>query len=139
MAVEFGRKGALGVGARVGALGNMRGWWYMVEEMSTSHLLRQFQKAIEEALSSKKHIRALMRARAAKQRFPVPEWLEDFEILQSNSIRIHEECGGKFTIMMILNRIYRSLLDFLFRISSENLHRLSHHFSRLCGFKMKEM
>jgi alpha-1,3-glucan synthase len=31
VAVEFGRKGALGVGARVGGLGNMPGWWYTVE------------------------------------------------------------------------------------------------------------
>lgn len=31
VAVEFGRKGALGVGARVGGLGQMPGWWFTVE------------------------------------------------------------------------------------------------------------
>ncbi|MCO5613656.1 hypothetical protein L7F22_067934 [Adiantum nelumboides] len=116
VAVEFGRKGALGVGARVGGLGNMPGWWYTVEAMSTSHLLRQFQQAIEEALSSKKHIRALMRARAAKQRFPVAQWLEDLEILQSNSIRIHEECGGK-----LLNQIQDSQNQIQYPITSSNV------------------
>jgi alpha-1,3-glucan synthase len=29
VAVEFGRKGALGIGARVGGLGQMPGWWYV--------------------------------------------------------------------------------------------------------------
>ncbi|PWN31216.1 alpha-1,3-glucan synthase [Meira miltonrushii] len=116
VAVEFGRKGALGVGARVGGLGNMPGWWYTVEAMSTSHLLRQFQQAIEEALSCKKHIRALMRARAAKQRFPVAQWLEDLEILQSNSIRIHEKCGGK-----LLNQIQDSQNQIQYPITSSNV------------------
>lgn len=31
VAVEFGRKGALGVGSRVGGLGQMPGWWYPIE------------------------------------------------------------------------------------------------------------
>lgn len=31
VAVEFGRKGALGVGSRVGGLGQMPGWWYTIE------------------------------------------------------------------------------------------------------------
>jgi len=29
VAVEFGRKGALGIGSRVGGLGQMPGWWYV--------------------------------------------------------------------------------------------------------------
>lgn len=33
--VEFGRKGALGVGARVGGLGQMPGWWYTVEYVAS--------------------------------------------------------------------------------------------------------
>lgn len=33
VAVEFGRKGALGVGARVGGLGQMPGWWFTVESV----------------------------------------------------------------------------------------------------------
>ncbi|KAK5195631.1 Cell wall alpha-1,3-glucan synthase ags1 [Exophiala xenobiotica] len=91
VAVEFGRKGALGVGARVGGLGQMPGWWYTVESTTTSHLIRQFKQAIDEALSSKTEVRALMRARSAKQRFPVAQWCEDLEILQSTAIRIHDK------------------------------------------------
>ncbi|KAI1614097.1 hypothetical protein EDD36DRAFT_417944 [Exophiala viscosa] len=91
VAVEFGRKGALGVGARVGGLGQMPGWWFTVESMTTTHLLHQFRQAIDEALSSKTEVRALMRARSAKQRFPVAQWVEDLEILQSTAIRIHDK------------------------------------------------
>jgi len=53
VAVEFGRKGALGVGARVGGLGQMPGFWYPVESMSPSHLLQQFRLAIVSALECK--------------------------------------------------------------------------------------
>ncbi|KAE8549991.1 hypothetical protein EYB25_008516 [Talaromyces marneffei] len=89
VAVEFGRKGALGIGARVGGLGQMPGWWYTVESTTTSHLLHQFRLAIDGALNSKTKVRAEMRARSAKQRFPVAQWIEDLEILQITSIRIH--------------------------------------------------
>ena len=91
VAVEFGRKGALGIGARVGGLGQMPGWWYNVESTTTSHLLHQFKLAIENALSSKPEVRAQMRARSAKQRFPVAQWVEDLEILQSTAMRIHHK------------------------------------------------
>ncbi len=91
VAVEFGRKGALGVGARVGGLGQMPGWWYTVESTTTAHLLTQFKMAIQEAMDSKLEVRAMMRARSAKQRFPVAQWVEDLEILQSTSIRIHDK------------------------------------------------
>ena len=91
VAVEFGRKGALGVGARVGGLGQMPGWWYTVESTTTTHLLHQFKLAIESALNSKLDTRAMMRARSAKQRFPVAQWVEDLEILQSTAIRIHDK------------------------------------------------
>ncbi|EPS28157.1 putative alpha-1,3-glucan synthase [Penicillium oxalicum 114-2] len=91
VAVEFGRKGALGIGARVGGLGQMPGWWYEVESTTTSHLLKQFKLAIDSALSSKKETRAMMRARSAKQRFPVAQWIEDLEILQSTAVRIHDK------------------------------------------------
>ena len=53
VAVEFGRKGALGVGARVGGLGQMPGFWYTVESMTPSHLLQQFRLAIASALDCK--------------------------------------------------------------------------------------
>ncbi|KAN0076355.1 putative alpha-1,3-glucan synthase [Elaphomyces granulatus] len=91
VAVEFGRKGALGIGARVGGLGQMPGWWYNVESTSTLHLLHQFKLAIDSALNSKPDVRALMRARSAKQRFPVAQWVEDLEILQGTAIRIHNK------------------------------------------------
>ncbi|TID22987.1 glycosyltransferase family 5 protein [Venturia nashicola] len=94
VAVEFGRKGALGVGARVGGLGQMPGWWFTVESTTTSHMQRQFKSAIEEALESKTADRALMRAKSAKQRFPVAKWVEDLGILQDTAIRVHEEEKG---------------------------------------------
>lgn len=89
VAVEFGRKGAICVGARVGGLGQMSGWWFTVESMQASHLLEQFKQAVTEALASKPAVRAMMRARSAKQRFPVKQWLADLETLQSTAIKIH--------------------------------------------------
>lgn len=91
VAVEFGRKGAIGVGARVGGLGQMPGWWYTVESTSTFHLLKQFKGALNAAMASSYETRAMMRARSAKQRFPVAQWVEDLEILQSSSIRLHNK------------------------------------------------
>jgi alpha-1,3-glucan synthase len=91
VAVEFGRKGALGVGARVGGLGQMPGWWFTVESTTTKHMLHQFKSAIEEALASKTEQRAVMRARSAKQRFPVAKWVEDLNTLQQTAIKIHTE------------------------------------------------
>ena len=95
VAVEFGRKGALGVGARVGGLGQMPGWWYTVESTTTVHLLHQFKMAIDSALASKTEVRAMMRARSAKQRFPVAQWKEDLEILQTTAIKVHEREASK--------------------------------------------
>ncbi|KAJ5320006.1 hypothetical protein PENANT_c051G03218 [Penicillium antarcticum] len=110
VAVEFGRKGALGIGARVGGLGQMPGWWYTVESTTTSHLLKQFKLAIDSALSSKPEVRAIMRARSAKQRFPVAQWVEDLEILQSTSIRVHDKERAKahshYTAAGAYNAIY---------------------------------
>lgn len=90
VAVEFGRKGALGVGSRVGGLGQMQGWWYTIESTTTKHQMHQFKMAIAGALKSDYETRAMMRARSAKQRFPVAQWKEDLEILQSTSIKIHK-------------------------------------------------
>ena len=90
VAVEFGRKGALCVGARVGGLGHMPGWWFTVESTTTKHFIHQFKIAIQGALASKPEVRAIMRARAAKQRFPVAQWIEDLEILQSKAIDISD-------------------------------------------------
>lgn len=91
VAVEFGRKGALGVGARVGGLGQMPGWWYTIESMSSTHLLKQFKLAIVSALESKTNERALMRAWSAKQRFPVAQWLEGLGNLQDTAVQMHEK------------------------------------------------
>jgi alpha-1,3-glucan synthase len=91
VAVEFGRKGALGVGARVGGLGQMPGWWYTIESMSSLHLLKQFKLAIVSALESKNDERALMRAWSAKQRFPVAQWLEGLTELQDEAVRMHDK------------------------------------------------
>lgn len=93
VAVEFGRKGALGVGARVGGLGRMPGWWYTVESVSTPHLLQQFKFAIESALASPTDMRAKMRARSAKQRFPVIQWVEELNALYEDSIDAHRGLG----------------------------------------------
>ena len=90
VAVEFGRKGALGVGARVGGLGNMPGWWYTIESPTTKHLINQFKGAINAALSTKADLRVTMRARSRLQRFPVAQWIEELEILQSKSISLHK-------------------------------------------------
>ncbi|OBT77961.1 hypothetical protein VF21_04366 [Pseudogymnoascus sp. 05NY08] len=89
VAVEFGRKGALGVGARVGGLGQMPGWWFTVESTTTAHMLSQFKGSIKEALASKLETRRKMRARSAKQRFPVAAWVEQLENLQSSAINTH--------------------------------------------------
>ncbi|KAL1837991.1 hypothetical protein VTJ49DRAFT_3159 [Mycothermus thermophilus] len=95
VAVEFGRKGALGVGARVGGLGQMPGFWYTVESMTPSHLLQQFKQAIVSALECKPSKRALMRAWSAKQRFPVAQWVKQLDNLYSESIRIHQKEARK--------------------------------------------
>jgi alpha-1,3-glucan synthase len=66
------------------------GWWFTVESTTTAHLIRQFKSAIEDALAAKTEVRAMMRARSAKQRFPVQKWVEDLNTLQSTAIRIHQ-------------------------------------------------
>ncbi|KAI9790086.1 MAG: hypothetical protein M1816_005556 [Peltula sp. TS41687] len=105
VAVEFGRKGALGVGARVGGLGQMPGWWFTIESTTTKHLMHQFKTAIHEALASKPETRALMRARSSLQRFPVAQWVQDLEILQSTAIKVHQKqvsrTGGSIQIPSI--------------------------------------
>lgn len=47
--------------------------------------------AINDALKSSQETRMLMRARSGKQRFPVAQWVEDLEILQSTSIEKHNK------------------------------------------------
>ena len=95
VAVEFGRKGALCVGARVGGLGQMPGWWFTIESTTTKHVMQQFKIAIQGALAAKPDVRAIMRARAAKQRFPVAQWIEDLETLQTTAIDISHKLEQK--------------------------------------------
>jgi alpha-1,3-glucan synthase len=66
--------------------------------MTTKHLLHQFKSAIHDALNSKPETRALMRARSGKQRFPVAQWIEDLEKLQTKAIDKHKKHsqGGTF-------------------------------------------
>jgi hypothetical protein len=54
-------------------------------------MLRQFKMAITAALASTHETRSMMRARSLLQRFPVAQWMEDLEILQSNSIKLHDQ------------------------------------------------
>lgn len=89
VAVEFGRKGALGIGARIGGLGQMPGWWYTVESDSARHLLHQLRTAITSALDSSPETREEMRANSARQRFPVLEWVRKLEVLQRTAIHTH--------------------------------------------------
>jgi alpha-1,3-glucan synthase len=93
VAVMFGRKGALGVGARVGGLGQMPGWWFTIKSTTTEHLLDQFKMAVRGALASKSEMRKKMRACSSLQRFPVSQWIEDLEILQSTAI--HPSRSGR--------------------------------------------
>lgn len=117
VAVEFGRKGALGVGARLGGLGLMPGWvrfllfpslstlsfldyadwfglfsqWFPVESDTTKHMLSQLTKTIKLALKSTEEHRAILRARSGVQRFPVIEWRQRTEDFHRRSVRISRD------------------------------------------------
>ena len=47
--------------------------------------------AIKAALASKTELRATLRARAAKQRFPVAQWKEDLSIMQDTAIKLSKK------------------------------------------------
>ncbi|KAF9464738.1 modular protein with glycoside hydrolase family 13 and glycosyltransferase family 5 domains [Collybia nuda] len=94
VAVEFGRKGALGVGSRLGGLGLMPGWWYPVESSATAHMLSQLTKTIKMALKSTEEERAILRARSAIQRFPVVEWRQRMEDFHKRSINTSRALAG---------------------------------------------
>ncbi|RXK40574.1 alpha-1,3-glucan synthase [Tremella mesenterica] len=95
VAVEFGRKGALGVGSRLGGLGLMPGWWFPVESSATVHMLSQLTKTIKLALKSTQEERAILRARSAVQRFPVVEWRQRLEDFQRRSIATSRAHAGE--------------------------------------------
>ncbi|KAJ7172450.1 modular protein with glycoside hydrolase family 13 and glycosyltransferase family 5 domains [Mycena filopes] len=94
VAVEFGRKGALGVGSRLGGLGLMPGWWYPVESSATAHMLSQLTKTVKMALKSTEEERAILRARSALQRFPVVEWRQRMEDFHKRSIGVSRGGAG---------------------------------------------
>lgn len=96
VAVEFGRKGALGVGSRLGGLGLMPGWWFPVESDSTAHMHSQFTKTIKAALKSTQEERAVLRARSALQRFPVLEWRSRMENMHRRSIKASRKFAGRY-------------------------------------------
>lgn len=95
VAVEFGRKGALGVGSRLGGLGLMPGWWFPVESPAAEHMLSQLTKTIKLALKSTQEERAILRARSAVQRFPVVEWRQRLEDFQKRSITMSRSLAGE--------------------------------------------
>ena len=70
-------------------------WWYTIESTTSKHLISQFKMAIEGALASKRSVRATMRARSAKQRFPIAQWQEDLSIMQENAIRLNQKAASK--------------------------------------------
>lgn len=117
VAVEFGRKGALGVGARVGGLGQMPGWWYSIESMTPKHLVSQFKTTIKEALNSSQKTRAMMRARSALQRFPVAQWVEDLDTLQATAMAMSHKQDQK----KIMNSPSMANLRGLFGHSQQDL------------------
>ncbi|KAJ6045859.1 hypothetical protein N7499_001403 [Penicillium canescens] len=111
IAVEFGRKGALGIGSRIGGLGQMPGWWYTVESDSARHLLHQLRTAIKSALDSTEETRREMRANSAKQRFPVLEWTHKLEVLQRTAIHIHHAKNRTTAGAPAQSQIYSEMRD----------------------------
>ncbi|THH14948.1 hypothetical protein EUX98_g9539 [Antrodiella citrinella] len=94
VAVEFGRKGALGVCSRLGGLGLMPGWWFPVESTSAEHMMSQLTKIVKMALKSIEEERAMLRARSAVQRFPVVEWRQRMEDFHKRSIAASRGIAG---------------------------------------------
>ncbi|KAI9206635.1 glycoside hydrolase family 13 and glycosyltransferase family 5 domain-containing protein [Polychytrium aggregatum] len=75
VAVEFGRFGVLGIGAFVGGLGTMPGWWFTIESTENAHLLKQLESALAQAMKASPETLRSMRSVARRQRFPVEEWI----------------------------------------------------------------
>lgn len=73
----------------------MPGWWFTIESTTTRHFIHQLKTAVENALKSDPRVRAVMRARATKQRFPVSQWVEDLEKLQSSAIDISHKQAAR--------------------------------------------
>ena len=96
--LDFGRMGALGIGARVGGSEKLPGWWYTIESPSSKQLLHQLKKAIEAALASDATVRAGMRARSLEQQVSAAaQWKTDIDVLHDNAIRASQENTGQGT------------------------------------------
>ena len=76
----------------------MPGWWYTIESTTTKHAITQFEHACREALSSDRQTRELMRAKSARQRFPVIEWIKKLDKLQSTAIKMSERSRKRSAI-----------------------------------------
>jgi alpha-1,3-glucan synthase len=73
----------------------MPGWWYTIESTTTKHLIDQFEHACREALSSDRPTREMMRAKSARQRFPVIEWIRKLDRLQIMAIKVSERANKR--------------------------------------------
>ena len=71
-------------------------------------MLHQFKTALKEALASDRDTRWMMRARSAKQRFPVARWIADLDKLQSKRPRRH---GGRSASPRGRSRLLRSVVS----------------------------
>jgi alpha-1,3-glucan synthase len=90
-------------------------------------MINQFKSAIDDALASSTAVRADMRARSAKQRFPVARWVEDLETLHGASIRIHQDQrgAGNSPVRRVSGTNFGLLGSFGDSDQSGNTHRLS--------------
>ena len=104
--LEFGQKGALCVGARVGGSANIPGWWFTVESTSSKHMISQLKKSVEAALASNADTREDMRAQSLTQQVSASGWRSDLDVLHDNAIRLSQRNGGKMEFgMASLNRL----------------------------------
>ena len=74
---------------------SMSRWWFTIESTTTKHLISQLKKTIQTAIASKTKVRAEMRARAALQRFPIAQWVEDLSVMQDTAIKISQKQAFK--------------------------------------------
>jgi alpha-1,3-glucan synthase len=58
-------------------------------------MLHQFKNSVKAALASDEETWRKLRARSAKQRFPVAQWVQDLETLQSTAIIVHQKEGSR--------------------------------------------
>ncbi|KAB2571997.1 Cell wall alpha-1,3-glucan synthase ags1 [Lasiodiplodia theobromae] len=93
--IEFGRRGALGIGPRIGGLGQMPGWWYNAESMASRHLITQLERTVEMALASSEETRERMRDEACRRRFPVARWVQDLDVLQGRAVEMSRKAAAR--------------------------------------------